>query len=90
VPSGNVIGTSPPSGAQAPYGSTVTVIVSTGPPTTQVPDVSNKSVADATAALQAAGLSVSGVSGNPAKTVTGTTPAAGSTVPTGSSVQIDT
>ncbi len=90
VPSGNVIGTNPPSGAQAPYGSTVTVVVSTGPPTTTVPDVSQKSVADATAALQAAGLSVSGVSGNPNKTVKGTTPAAGQTVPTGTSVQINT
>ena len=41
------------------------VNVSTGPPTTQVPSVAGQSVAQATAALQAAGLSVSGVSGNP-------------------------
>ena len=90
VPPGNVIGTNPPSGAQAPYGSSVSVNVSTGPPTTQVPSVAGQSVAQATAALQAAGLSVSGVSGNPSQNVTGTTPAAGSTVQTGSSVQIDT
>ena len=39
VPSGDVISTTPASGAQAPYGSAVTVNVSTGPPTTTVPNV---------------------------------------------------
>ena len=37
VPAGQVISTPPASGAQAPYGSTVTVNVSTGPPTTRSP-----------------------------------------------------
>ena len=37
VPNGNVISTTPASGAQAPYGSAVTVNVSTGPPTTRCP-----------------------------------------------------
>jgi eukaryotic-like serine/threonine-protein kinase len=90
VPAGQVISTSPASGQQASYGSTVTVNVSTGPPTTTVPNVIQDTVTQATSALQAAGLSVSGVSGSPTNMVSGTQPAVGSTVPTGSSVQIFT
>jgi serine/threonine-protein kinase len=90
VPSGQVISTSPASGAQAPYGSAVTVNVSTGPPTVQVPNVIGDTVSQATTALQSAGLSVSGVSGSPNNMVSGTQPSVGSTVNTGSSVQIFT
>jgi serine/threonine-protein kinase len=90
VPSGDVISTSPVSGAQAPYGSAVTVNVSTGPPTTTVPDVKGDSVQQATDKLQQAGLSVSGVSGDPSHNVSGTQPSVGSTVPTGSSIQLFT
>jgi beta-lactam-binding protein with PASTA domain/tRNA A-37 threonylcarbamoyl transferase component Bud32 len=90
VPSGDVISTSPASGAQAPYGSSVTVNVSTGPPTTTVPNVIQDTVSQATSALQQAGLSVSGVSGNPNSNVIGTQPSVGSTVPTGSSIQLYT
>jgi len=50
--------------------------------------VTGESVAQATAALQAAGLGVSGVTGNPSRNVSGTQPSIGSTVPTGSSVQL--
>ncbi len=90
VASGNVISTTPASGAQAPYGSAVTVTVSTGPPTVQVPNVLQDTVSQATAALSNAGLIVSGVSGSPNNAVTGTQPSIGSTVPTGSSVQLFT
>ena len=90
VPNGDVIGTQPASGAQAPYGSAVTVNVSTGPPTTTVPDVKGDSVQQADAALQQAGLTPSGVSGNPSNNVIGTQPSIGSTVPTGSAVQLFT
>ncbi len=90
VPSGDVISTNPASGAPAPYGSTVTVTVSTGPPTTTVPSVEGESVSAATSALQNAGLTVSGVTGNPNKNVTKAQPASGATVPTGSSVQLFT
>ena len=55
VPSGEVISTSPASGAPAPYGSAVTVNVSTGPPTVQVPNVLQDTVAQATTALQGPG-----------------------------------
>ena len=90
VPSGQVISTAPASGASAPYGSAVSVNVSTGPPTTTVPNVTDDTVDQATTALTSAGLSVSGVSGNPSKNVIGTQPSIGSTVPTGSSVQLFT
>jgi len=90
VPSGQVISTSPASGASAPYGSAVAVNVSTGPPTTTVPNVIGDTVPQATTALQGASLSVSGVSGNPSNPVTGTQPSVGSTVPTGTAVQIFT
>jgi beta-lactam-binding protein with PASTA domain len=90
VPSGQVISTSPASGQPAGYGSAVAINVSTGPPTTTVPNVIGLSVAQATTALQGQGLSVSGVSGSPSNNVSGTQPSVGSTVPTGSSVQIFT
>jgi beta-lactam-binding protein with PASTA domain/tRNA A-37 threonylcarbamoyl transferase component Bud32 len=90
VPQGQVISTTPASGAQAPYGSAVTVNVSTGPPTVAVPNVQGDTTQQATTVLQGAGLSVSGVSGNPNNNVTGTQPSIGSTVPTGSSVQLFT
>ncbi|MFZ0251738.1 MAG: PASTA domain-containing protein [Acidimicrobiales bacterium] len=90
VPSGQVISTSPGSGASAPYGSAVAVNVSTGPPTTTVPNVIGDTVAQATSALQSANLSPSGVTGSPSNMVSGTQPSVGSTVPTGSSVQIFT
>jgi serine/threonine-protein kinase len=90
VPSGQVISTSPASGQPAGYGSAVAVNVSTGPPTTTVPNVIGDTVAQATTALQAQGLSVSGVSGSPSNMVTGTQPSVGSTVPTSSAVQIFT
>jgi eukaryotic-like serine/threonine-protein kinase len=90
VPSGQVISTSPASGAQAPYGSAVTVNVSTGPPTTTVPNVIGDSVTQAATTLQQQGLSPSGVSGSPSDNVSGTQPSVGSTVPVGSSVQLYT
>ncbi len=90
VPSGQVISTSPASGAQAPYGSAVAVNISTGPPTVQVPNVVDDTVNQATSALQSAGLIVSGVSGSPNSNVVGTQPSIGSTVNTGSSVQLFT
>ena len=85
-----MISTSPASGQPAPYGSAVTVNVSTGPPTTTVPNVIGDTVHAGHHRAAAAGLTVSGVSGSPNNTVTGTQPSVGSTVPTGSSVQIFT
>ncbi len=88
VSQGNVISTTPASGASAPYGSAVTVTVSSGPPTTTVPDVIGDSVSQATTAIEQQGLTASGVQGNPNGTVVGTQPSVGSTVDTGSSVEL--
>jgi beta-lactam-binding protein with PASTA domain len=55
-----------------------------------VPDVGGDSVSQATTALENAGLGVSGVSGSPSNKVVGTQPSKGSTVPTGSQVQLIT
>jgi beta-lactam-binding protein with PASTA domain len=88
VPAGQIISTTPASGGQAPFGSAVVVTVSTGPPTVQVPNVTDDSVSQATTVLQNAGLTVSGVTGNPNGVVKGTEPSQGTTVQTGSSVQI--
>jgi serine/threonine-protein kinase len=90
VPAGNVIDTSPASGATAPYGSTVIVNVSTGPPTTLVPNVLQQTVAQATATMEQAGLTVTGVTGNPKNKVVGSNPPIGSTVNIGSSVHLFT
>jgi len=88
VAQGNVISTTPASGAAAPYGSAVTVTVSTGPPTTTVPNVIGDTVSQATTAIEDQGLTASGVQGNPNGTVVGTQPSVGSTVDTGSSVEL--
>jgi eukaryotic-like serine/threonine-protein kinase len=90
VTSGDVISTSPASGAPAPYGSVVTVTVSTGPPMVPVPNVLQDSVSQATGVLQAQGLIVSGVSGSPNNNVVGTQPSIGTSVNVGSSVQLFT
>ena len=88
VPAGQIVGTDPPAGTQVPRNSTVTIIVSKGLPT--IPNVANQSVADATAALQAAGYTVAGVSGNPSRTVVGTNPPAGTPAKKGTPVTIIT
>ncbi len=90
VPAGVVINMSPASGTAAPYGSTVTVNVSTGPPMTNVPNVLQDTVTQATAALEQAGLTVSGVSGSPKNKVVGTQPSINTSVPTGSAVVLFT
>jgi eukaryotic-like serine/threonine-protein kinase len=88
IASGMVVSTNPASGAMAPFGSAVTVTVSTGPPTVAVPNVIGETIAQATATIQAKGLTVAGVSGDPSKMAKGTDPATGTTVPTGSAVTI--
>ena len=77
-----------PPGTAVARDSTVTIIVSKGLPT--IPDVSGQSVHDAASQLQAAGFTVSGVQGNPFRTVTGTDPKAGTKAPSGTGVMIIT
>ncbi len=90
VPAGAVIGTNPGAGFPAPIGNTVVVEVSKGPDLVAVPSVGGATVAAASAALSAAGFSVSGVNGNPTAAVSGTTPAAGTRAHRGAAVQIVT
>jgi beta-lactam-binding protein with PASTA domain/tRNA A-37 threonylcarbamoyl transferase component Bud32 len=93
VPQGTVISTTPAGGAKAAEGSLVTVTVSNGLQPVQVPSVVNESPAQAGAALAAAGLQVGPTAQQSSPTVpvgqvTGTNPAAGTTVPTGTEVTI--
>ncbi len=94
VPSGTVISVSPAPGASAPYGSNVTVTVSSGPPTVAVPPTIGDTVTQATSALQAAGLTVGGTYGpnatTPGATVVSSDPGGGVTVNVGSAVNLYT
>ena len=90
VAKGQVISTNPASGTSVPVGSDVTVTVSKGPDLVAVPDVRTQTVDSATKALQGAGFSVSGVTGDPTKSVTHTSPAAGAQILRGSSVTLFT
>ncbi len=92
VPSGQVIGTTPPSTAGAqPFGSKVTVAVSLGPQPVIVPNLVGQSVSTATAALQALGLKVGGPYGPAGSTtVVSLDPPAGTSVQPGVTVNMDT
>ena len=89
VDAGKVISQDPPSG-QAPKGSAVTITVSDGPQTVQVPDVLGMTRADATAALAASHLKAEVVEINGAQDdiVISQSPRSGRKVPSGSSVTI--
>jgi beta-lactam-binding protein with PASTA domain len=55
---GVVVASDPPPGSNVSKGARITLSVSKGPATTQVPDVTNQNEADATTILQQAGLTV--------------------------------
>jgi serine/threonine-protein kinase len=90
VPKGQVIATNPPATTAAPINSQVIVLVSLGPDLVAVPDVTGQSVAAATRALEAAGFSVSGVTGSPDKPVYVTNPKAGVMAKRASAVKLYT
>ena len=91
VSPGLVVITSPPPGRSVVYGSPITVEVSKGPHLVTIPtSIVGESVSVATSQLEALGLGVSGVTGNPAANVTGTTPGVGQAVRFGSYVQLVT
>ncbi|HEX8004319.1 MAG TPA: Stk1 family PASTA domain-containing Ser/Thr kinase [Mycobacteriales bacterium] len=56
VAKGIVVSSSQPANARLPHGTTVTLVVSDGPPPVSVPNVVGKNVEDARAALRKAGL----------------------------------
>jgi eukaryotic-like serine/threonine-protein kinase len=92
VTSGDVIRTEPAAGATAPQGSTVGIVVSTGPARVPVPDVVGNSQATAEQAISGAGLvaSVQKVASTPTAkgVVSGQSPGAGTQVNPGSTVSI--
>jgi serine/threonine-protein kinase len=90
VDEGKVISASSEAGATLARGDTVRIVVSKGPPMVEVPDVKGKSVEDAEAALEAAGLEVSGTKGSTRRDVTSTDPAAGTKVKPGTKVELTT
>ena len=86
-----VISTAPAAGQSVNRGSAVGVVVSKGKKPVTIPaSIVGKSVAEASAILTNAGLTVSGVTGNPTRTVTGSTPAVGTQVKAGSAVALVT
>jgi serine/threonine-protein kinase len=93
VQKGLVISQNPDAGSAVDPNAAVTIAVSTGPNSTQVPDVSGLNQTDATAKIQAAGLTVSTAdtvpsAAQPAGAVVDTDPAAGKTVDKGSAVAL--
>jgi serine/threonine-protein kinase len=58
IASGHVIDSSPAAGTSVPIGSKVTLVVSTGPPPVQVPDVTGEDVGQAKATLQGRNFNV--------------------------------
>jgi serine/threonine-protein kinase len=90
VAKGLVISTTPAAGSKVRLHTPVTVTVSKGPDTTPVPSVYGDSVSYATAVLEANGLAVSGVQGNPTAAATGTYPSQATVVRLGAAVEIIT
>lgn len=91
VASGRVISTNPSAGTEAQAGSAVTVLVSSGPAQTTVPDVIGQSRASAEATLTNAKLAAGAVTQQTSTeqspgTVLEQSPAAGSTLPAGGTV----
>ncbi len=93
VPGGHVISTDPPAGTELQAGSPVTVVVSSGPAPTKVPDVIGQSRAAAEASLSNAGLKVGEVSQQtstegPPGTVLAQSPEGGSSLAEGGVVDL--
>jgi serine/threonine-protein kinase len=92
VPTGNVISTSPAAGTYTQLGSTVTVVVSSGPAPVRVPNVVGQSRSAAEATLENAGLALGTVTDKVAtqapETVLSQSPAAGSSLHAGEKVSL--
>lgn len=92
VPQGIVFDQNPTAGTRLPKNSVVTITVSAGPKTVTVPDLTNKSLEDARAALRALGLAVGNVtqrdSQQPAGTVLDQNPKPGAPAAAGSRVDL--
>ncbi|HEU4566184.1 MAG TPA: PASTA domain-containing protein [Gemmatimonadaceae bacterium] len=93
-PRGQVIAVEPREGTRVPVPATVTLVVSGGPTTIAVPDVTGQSGSEAQSLLQQVGfrvrMEVDSFSSMPPNTVVSQTPAAGSHAPVGTTVTITT
>jgi len=88
VEKGKVIRTEPGEGQQAPRDSEVAVVVSKGPDIVKVPNVNGKSLDQAVAAIEGAGLTVGDAFGPANGKPFATSPPAGSEVKRGTTVDI--
>jgi eukaryotic-like serine/threonine-protein kinase len=92
VPSGQVVGTTPPSGTAVKKGTRVSVVVSSGPGILALPDVDHKGSAEATKILRDKGFQPTAQSQSSATVSKGlvisTNPAAGTAVQVGSPVTV--
>jgi eukaryotic-like serine/threonine-protein kinase len=92
TPKGQVVSSNPPSGDDVSKGSTVTLLVSTGPQDVKVPNVTNQQYTQAQNTLQNLGLQVQQKTDNsstqPSGTVLSQSPGAGTAVPPGSTVTL--
>ncbi len=90
-PGGRAIGTEPPAGDEAPAGSTVTLLISSGPATVKVPALVGLTLEAARQKLSERGLELSSTeeeSDRPAEEVIGQSPDAGTAVEPGSTVEL--
>ena len=92
-PRGTVLETSPAGGSKATPPGPIALVVSSGPATVRLPNVTGRTYADARQTLEQLGLVVSGAgldsaSTEPAGTVVSMSPPAGRTVPSGSGVSL--
>jgi serine/threonine-protein kinase len=90
---GQVIDTSPAAGAQPPVGTRVTIFVSSGPPSVQVPDVTGEDESQAKSTLQSRGFNAAAPTSQVSTTATPGTvlsqsPAGGKSAASGSTVSL--
>jgi len=92
-PRGAVIGTNPPAGTSLELPATVSITLSQGPSTIQIPDLTGRTLADARSTLEQLGLHLGAATRDtsslmPENTVLGQTPSPGATVSAGASVSL--
>lgn len=92
-PRGAVVGSSPPAGTMLDLPATVSITLSQGPATVQIPDLTGRTLADARSTLEQLGLRLGPISTDTSSfmtenTVLGQAPAPGATVSAGASVNL--
>jgi serine/threonine-protein kinase len=91
IPAGKAIGTTPAAGTKVDKGTFIVLLVSTGPSTVAVPDVTNQQCQSGATTLQNAGfgVTINGTPSNPASLVASQSPPGGSMAAPGSTVTIN-